>query len=66
MLFRVGIEFKWLWSVDLILLVIPRVVSQFEWVELTSFVCYLMDCTCVESYIHINVGEIWCEFHKIK
>ena len=55
-----------LWYVDLIILATPRITSQFEWVELASFVSYFMDCTCVESYIHMNVGEIWCAFHKIQ
>ena len=55
-----------LWSVDLIILVIPRITNQFRWVELTCFVDYLMDCIWVERYIHMQLSDPWYDFHELQ
>ena len=53
-----------LWAVDLIILVIPRITSQFEWVELTCFVDCLMECIWVEIYKKITVSDTWYDFNE--
>ena len=50
---------------DLIILAIPRITSQFISVELTSFVSYLMECIWVEIYNHINVCENLYALHEL-
>ena len=56
-----------IWVVDLIILVIPRITSQFGWVELASFVSYLMDYIWEERYKNMNIGEpAWYDFHEVQ
>ena len=55
-----------LWVVDLIILAIPIITSKFGWVELDSFVTYLMDCTWVENYRYMNLGYTWYSIHDIQ
>ena len=51
---------------DLIILEIPKITSQFIWVELTSFVSCLMDCIWVEIYSHMNLSNHLYVFHEIQ
>ena len=55
-----------LWAVDLIILVIPRITSQFKWVELTYFVDCLMEFIWVESYSYMTVSDTWYAFHELQ
>ena len=55
-----------LWAVDLIILAIHRITSQFRWVELASFVSYLMECIWEERYINMNVFETWYYAHYLQ
>ena len=67
-LFLVKDECTSIWYVigDLIILAIPRLTSQFKWVELASFVSYLMDSVWEESYIHMNVSDPFYYFHELQ
>ena len=60
-------NFIWiiLQAVDLNILVIPRITSQFRWVEITCFVDCLMECIWVESYGQINVSDPWYYLHAM-
>ena len=42
-----------LWAMDLNILLIPRITSQFRWVELTCFV------SCLMEYIWVEDTAIW-------
>ena len=53
-------------DVDLNILVIPIITSQFGWVEITYFVDCLMECIWVESYNHMNVSDPWYDFHELQ
>ena len=53
-------------AMDLNILVIPRITSQFGLVELTCFVDCLMDCIWMWRYIHMTIIDPWYYLHEIK